>query len=231
MLRDFNLEWAEARRIIWAQDFQTWALTAPSAGATDTGGAVGAGAGAPVMSEVSTFGFTAVPMTDADTVTTPIDIYDVDITKQIRFRVLWTQTAATATDAATFIVLYTPVQLTDNVAAVVDPAGTTLIDPATALSTAITALDLSSGVAYKPQATSFGVINRNTLADTTSFMLVSVELDAVTTFSADEVLFLGLEMRYTPRRTAGPRRNILGGRRFNVLRPLGVQLATGQEGL
>jgi hypothetical protein len=38
-------------------------------------------------------------------------------------------------------------------------------------------------------------------------------------------------MRYTPRRMAGPRRNILGGRRTNTNRPLGTILATAQEGL
>ena len=147
--------------------------------------------------------------------------YGNTITKQIRFRVIWTQSATTDTDTIDWIVLYTPIILETTV----------LIDPATALSTAITLADASSGVAAVLQGTAFGVINRNTLADTTEYLAVSVEADAIGTFTADEPFFVGLEMRYTPRRMAGPRRNILGGRRLSVTRPLGVQLASAQEGL
>jgi hypothetical protein len=43
---------------------------------------------------------------------------------------------------------------------------------------------------------------------------------------------MGLEIRYTPRLTAGPRRNLLGGKRLTVTSPAGVQWAsTTQEAL
>ena len=220
MIRDFNVDWLEKRVWIGAQEFQTHA-----------GAMVGVGAGAPAILEVSTFGFTGVPMTDADTLTHVMAApYDWDVTKQTRFRVWWTQTSVTATDAATFILLYAEIVASDNVAGTLT-TGTTLLDPTTVLDTVIPALDLSTGVAYQAQATGFGIINRNSIADTTDLFVVSVELDAVTTFSADEVVFLGLEMRYTPRRAAGPRRNILGGRRLLTANPLGVRLHTTQEGL
>jgi len=221
MIRDFNVEWLEKKKWIGITEFQGYAGALLS---------VGVGAGAPL--EISTFGIVGLPMDVADDTSTIIALPDdLDIKKQIRFRVVYTQTSTTATDAATFILLYTQIQLTDNVASVVDPAGTTLVFPATALDTAIPTLDLSSGVAYKCQATGFGVINRNTILETSSLLSINLELDAVTTYSADEVVVLGLEMRYTPRRTAGPRRNILGGRRLVDTRPLGVMLNTTQEGL
>ena len=210
MIRDFNIEWLEERRLILAQEFQTYVTAA------------GVGAGAPVFVEIGATGITGgLVGAAADTWATLVPIYDVDITKQIRFRVIWTQTSTTATDSITWLIKYTPIVLETTV----------LIDPATALDTAITALDLSSGTASVIQGTSFGIINRNTLADTTEYLAVSVEADDIGTFSADEAIFVGLEMRYTPRRTAGPRRNILGGRRLSTTRPLGVQLHTSQEGL
>src|SRR3990172_1886257 len=220
MIRDYNIEHLEKRVWIGAQEFQTWA-----------GAIVGVGAGAPHLIEVSLFGFGGAPVPPADTVThvmmTP---YDLDRTKQVRFRVWWTQTSTTATDAATFILLYTSIVESDNVAGTLT-TGTTLVDPATALDTVIPALDLSTGVAYQAQATGFGIINRNTFTDTSALLAISVELDAVTTFTDDEPVFLGLEMRYTPRITAGPRRNILGGRRLVAGYPLGVRLHATQEGL
>ncbi len=210
MIRDFNVEWLEARKLILAQQFQTFVTGA------------GIAAGDPVFTEQNATGISAISIAAAgDSVSTLLDIYEVDITKQIRFRVIWTQTSTTATDTVDWIVTYTPI--------IIDT--TVLVDPVTALSTAITTGQASSGTADVIQASSFGVLNRNTLADTTSFLAVKVEADAIGTFSADEVKFLGLEMRYTPRRTAGPRRNILGGRRLLTTRPLGVQLATAQEGL
>lgn len=210
MIRDFNIEWLEARKLVLAQEFQTYVTGA------------GVAAGDPVFTEIGSTGITAGSVAAAgDTWSTILPLYDVDITKQIRFRVIWTQTSTTVTDTIDWIVLYTPLILETTV----------LIDPATALSTVITLADASSGTAAVLQGTAFGVINRNTLADTTEYLAVSVEADGIGTFSADEPKFVGLEMRYTPRRTAGPRRNILGGRRLDVTRPLGVKLATGQEGL
>jgi hypothetical protein len=222
MIRDFNIEWLEQRVYIPAWNFQTFAIVGPSGGATDLGGANGAGAGAPVMTEIGATGITGGEIgANGDMFSTLWCPSDVDITKQIRARVWWTQTSTTTTDTIDWIVTYTPIIAETTV----------LVDPVTALSTAITLADASSGVAARVQATAFGVLNRNTLADTVDLLALRVEADAIGTFSANEPLFLGLELRYTPRRTAGPRRNILGGRRLVATRPLGVQLHASQEGL
>jgi hypothetical protein len=74
------------------------------------------------------------------------------------------------------------------------------------------------------------VINRNKLPNTTAFLGLSVAT-TMDHASANEISIMGLEIRFTPRRTVGPRRNILGGRRLNTTYPLGVQLHTSQEGL
>lgn len=222
MIRDFNIEWLEKRVFIPAWTFQTFAIVGPSGGATDTGGAQGAGAGNPVMTEIGTTGIVGGEIAAAgDKFATIWMPGDLDITKQLRARVWWTQTSTTATDTVDWLVTYTPLVAETTV----------LVDPVTALSTAITLADASSGVANTVQATSFGVINRNTVANTTDLISLGVEADGIGTFSANEVLFLGLELRYTPRKTAGPRRNVLGGRRLNTTYPLGVQLASTQEGL
>ncbi len=210
MIRDFNIEWLEVKKLILAQQFQTYVTGA------------GIAAGDPVFTEQNATGISAISVAAAgDTISTLLDLSEVDITKQVRFRVIWTQTSTTATDSVDWLVLYTPIVL-----------GTTvLVDPATALDTVIPAGNLSSGVADVIQASGFGIINRNTIPNTAEYLAVHVEADAIGTFSADEVKIVGLEMRYTPRRTAGPRRNILGGRRLNIAYPGGVQLATAQEGL
>lgn len=210
MIRDFNIEWKEVKKLILAQEFQTYVTGA------------GIGAGAPVFAEIAASGISGFQINAAgDTAATLIDLQEVDITKQIRFRLIWTQSSTTATDTVDWIILYTPIVL-----------GTTvLIDPATALDTVVPLANASSGVASVLQASGFGVINRNKIPNTAEYLAVSIEADAIGTFSADEVYLMGLEVRYTPRRTAGPRRNILGGRRLHTSYPGGVQLAAAQEGL
>lgn len=221
MLRDFNIEWLEAKEFIDYSRFGV-VITPPSGGATDTGGSVGADTGAPVTQEVGTSGIVGWQVGAAgDMFATLWPAYEVDITKQIRFRVVWSQSSTTATDTIDWIVTYTPLILET----------TAIVTPVTALSTAITLADASSGVANVVQGSSFGIINRNTLASTVWGLALRVEADAIGTFSANEVTMLGLEVRYTPRRAAGPRRNILGGRRLNDTYPLGVQLNSVQEGL
>ncbi len=207
MIRDFNIEWLAARKLILAQEFQTFVTGA------------GVATGVPVMAEINSSGITGAQINQAgDSIATIISLTDVDITKEIRFRALLSKNSTDA-DAETATLLYTPLV-----------AGTTvLIAPATALSTAIPALTYGT-VANVPTYTDFGKINRNTLSDTV--FAISVDLAvSMTNASADEQFIVGLEMSYTPRRTAGPRRNILGGRRLVVTRPLGVQLHTSQEGL
>jgi hypothetical protein len=151
--------------------------------------------------------------------------YDLDRGKQIRFRVWWTQTSTTATDSVTFVLTYQAVIESDNVLGTVT-SNTVMVAPATALNTVIPVLDLSTGVALQAQATGFGVINKNVLADTTAFLNIQIAVPDIGTFTADEVSIMGLEMRYTPRQMGGPEKNIRGGRRLKLTRPLSTVLAT-----
>ena len=208
MIRDFNVEWAEKIEYIPARSFSSFVTDA------------GIHTGAPVFQEIGSTGISGVQVNQAgDAIATLWHMGNhVDINKQIRFRIL-TSKNSTDADVETHVVLYTPLV-----------AGTTvLIEPATALSTAIPALTYGA-VADVPTFTDFGVINRATLPDTTFALAIEVAA-GMANASADEISILGLEIRYTPRRTAGPRRNILGGRRLVTTRPLGVQLHTTQEGL
>jgi len=207
MIRDFNIEWKEVRKLILAQEFQTYVTGA------------GIATGAPVLAEINSSGISGAQINQAgDSIATIISLDEVDITKQVRFRALLAKNSTDA-DAETATLLYTPLV-----------AGTTvLIAPATALSTAIPALTYGT-VANVPTFTDFGIINRNTLLSTHFAIAVDLAV-TMTNASADEQFIVGLEMRYTPRRTAGPRRNILGGRRLLTAYPSGVQLHATQEGL
>jgi len=220
MIRDKNVEWLEKRIYVPAWGFQTWKIVGPSGGATDLGGADGAGAGAPVMSEISTFGFTGGLIGAAGDVFAHVMMvpYDLDRSKQVRCRVWWTQTQGVTTDIMTWLIRYSALA-EDGL----------LIEPATALDTVVPT-DASSDDPLAVQATDFGVINKNIIAASAAFLNWYVEADVIGTFSADEVSFLGLEIRYTPRKMSGPEKNLRGGRRLTTNSPLGVTLAATQEG-
>lgn len=207
MLRDFNMEWNEAVEYIPARSFQSFVTDA------------GIAAGAPVFQEIGSSGISGIQVNQAsDAIATIWHMGNhVDITKQIRFRVL-TSKNSTDADVETTAVTYTRLV-----------AGTTvLIAPVTALTTAVPALTYGV-VADVPTFSDFGIIAKNTLADTT-FALALHVASTMTNASADEISILGLEIRYTPRRMVGVRRNLLGGRRILITRPLGVLLASQQEG-
>jgi hypothetical protein len=159
--------------------------------ATDTLASLATGAS--VITEVSTFGIAGFAMTAGDMlIHTSLDLLqDIDLTAAIDVRVLWTTNAApVATDGATFIVLY------DNA-----DEGEAIIEPATALDTVLVEHLEGGTAAYIFHRTAAGVINANTFDETAirGMLTFRVELDAVTTFSADEVIFLGLELSYTPK--------------------------------
>ena len=207
MIRDYNISWLEKRVWIPAQAFQTYVTGA------------GIAAGDPVFQEISTFGITGIQVNQANDAISHVWMvpYDFDRSKQMRFRV-WSTTSSTDGDAETFTVTYT-----------ILTASGTLVAPITALDTAIPALTLGA-TANALNVTDFGIINRNTLLSTTAFLNLNVAC-TMTNASANEISILGLEVRYTPRRTDGPRKNILGARRLLTTDPLGVRLHTTQEGL
>lgn len=214
MIRDFNIEWLEKRIFI------PWSSM--------TGIAQIVAAGTNFRSQQSATSLTtaigsslveglAIGAQNDGVSTFLMAPYDLDIKKAIRFRVHFTQTANSGT--VTWDLKYTPII-----------AGTTAIAaPATALDTAIPAYTTALATDDLWLISDFGQINRNTIANTTDGLVMALICTDATPNAG--LKLLGLEMRYTPRRTAGPRRNILGGRRMNTTYPLGVQLATAQEGL
>lgn len=210
MLRDFNVEWLEKRIYIPCQAMQSQ---------TDAGSSAFLSAGVPVFQEIGSTNLAGVQIHAASDAVNMFGMipYDLDITKQVRLRV-WVSKTSTDADVETITVLYSAIA-----------EGAALVEPATALSTAIPAYTFgtTSGAA---EATGFGIINRNTIGQTAAFWGFNIA-STMTNASADEINLLGLEIRYTPRRMAGPRRNILGGRRLKAGYPGGVQLHTAQEGL
>jgi len=223
MIRDFNCEWLEKRIYIPATVFQSQVLVLTEG--TPNTFTQFAPAGLPFFQELSTLTLAGVQIAAAANAVshTMMIPYDLDRTKQVRFRV-WFSSTSTDADVITWLLTYAA-----------HSAGDALVDPqagasGVALSTAIPAITRST-TANAIEVTDFGVLNRNTLTDAREWISLCVEADSIGAASANEISFMGLEMRYTPRRTAGPRRNILGGRRLKTGFPLGVQLHTAQEGL
>ena len=134
----------------------------------------------------------ALAMTDNDAISHSMEFPSFwDISEEIGVRVLWSaKDAAIGTDAATFIFLYDQVDEDEG-----------FIAPATALDTAIDALDLLGGTTDQMlKRTSRGIINANTFDEAAldGFFSFQVELDATTTFGADEVEMLGVSFDYYP---------------------------------
>jgi hypothetical protein len=158
------------------------------------GVSVGASTGACVTQEISTFGIVAPMM---DTAGDLLDHYqplwsDVDLKKNIYFRVRWTSGSATTADTITWKVFYKP--LVPNV--------TTIAAASTALTTVI-AEDTVAG-AYIEQATAWGVLVGNTLAANVEALMLQVELDAFAAGLTEDKFLLGLDIAYSPKRLRGP---------------------------
>lgn len=210
MIKDKNIEWLEKRVYLPAQAFQTYV----------TGASVSTGD--PVFQEVAATGITGIQIAAAgDAISHAWMVpYDLDRGRQVRFRIWYSQTSTTPTDSVDWTLTYQ--QILEE--------STVMVLPATALDTVIPLADLSSGVASQLQASDFGVIARNTLTTTCMFLNLLVVATAIGTYSANEINLMGLEVRYTPRRTGGPEKNLRGGRRLATATPLGTVLHATQEG-
>jgi hypothetical protein len=207
MIRDFNIEWLEKKIYIPAQSFQSQV----------SGAFIGDGTSA--FAEISSFDVTGALLASTGTGINHIMMvpYDLDRNHAIRFRVWWSN-STTDGDIETPTLVYKALT-----------AGDAMIDAATALDTVIPAYTFNA-TANAMEVTDFGAIKRGTLADKTEALILKLTL-TFNTASNSEISLMGLEMRYTPRKTAGPRRNILGGRRMKDTAPLGVILNVKQEGL
>jgi hypothetical protein len=182
------------------------------------------GDGTPVFAEISSFDYTGVLLAATGTGVNHIMRvpYDLDRSKAIRFRVWWTINV-TDGDVETPTLVYNA-----------QSAGTVGVDAATALDTPIPAYTFN-GTANALEVTGYGVIKKNTLvagnASTAGTEFLTLKLTVTfNTASNSEISLLGLEMRYTPRRTGGPEKNIRAGRRLVDGAPLSTVLNTTQEG-
>src|SRR5216117_439546 len=180
MIRDYNMEYLEKKVLLLAQDFQTFITGA------------GVSTGAPVFQQIASSGITGIQVNQAsDAIATLWMPADVDRSKQMRFRVWWSKNSTDA-DVETATLTYTAYV-----------AGTTvIIDPATALSTAIPAYTFGTA-ANALEVTDFGILNKNTLLVTTAMLGFKVA-STMTNASANEISIIGLEIRYTPRQMSGP---------------------------
>ena len=184
-IRDRNIEYKRQKRVIPWSDFSVMK--------TDGSGNVlaGPGTGAPVANVISTTGLAGLSMEVGDEASafdfqTPST---ANIHKEIGVRVLYTIDVASpaATDSVTWLVKYDQV----------DP-GEAIIKPATALNTTIAAQADGGTTGLLYRVSSRGIINADSVDVTAKTGVFSwlIEADAVTTYSAGESTFLGLEIDY-----------------------------------
>jgi len=183
---DKCFEWRPGRLYIPVSTFTGWLGAA--------GVSVGANTGAPVQQEVSTFGVVGCLM---DTAGDVLDHHlvlpgDVDLKRDIRFRVHWTSGSATTADTIDWKVFYRSII----------PDTTTIAAAATVLDTVI-AQDTVIG-AYTWQRTAYGILKGGTMGQTVESVMLQVELDAFAAGLTEDKFLLGLEMVYTPKRLRGP---------------------------
>jgi hypothetical protein len=167
-------------------------------GSQVTGGSTvldGFGTGAPVVSEVSTFGYGAFVLEQGDMLAC-LDFDTLmlaDLSKEIGVRVKWIENEASpsATDDVTFIVLYDQAD-----------QGEALVEPATALDTAIANHEPAETVGLKLRRTQRGIINGGTFDANAKEGVLGwrIEADVVNGYSAT-VGFLALEIDYVPQLT------------------------------
>lgn len=151
---------------------------------------IGVGSGNDMtIGEVNSSNVTGLFMgANADTVETLITVPgDMDFKFPICFRVWWTANNTSGS------VLWKVFYKTHIANSTVIGTGTA----ATALDKVIVAKTMA-GVAYTAMVTEDGYINGNKLGDSVEMLQLSVENDTMTTITTS--IFLGLEIRYTPRR-------------------------------
>ncbi len=187
MITDRNLARKRLLHRIPASDFITGQITGASVllDSFDDGDAI--------FNEFSSFGFGGFSIAAAgDSVTAfvPNLLQIADLSETIGVRVLWgCDGTPAATDDVTWAVLYDQA----------DP-GEALAAPATALDTVIANHEPAHTTASRLERTSRGIINANTFDETAKLgtFAVNVEADVLNGYSANEVVFLGVEFDYMP---------------------------------
>lgn len=201
---DKELLWRPGR--IW---LPAMSFTGMSVSAINEGGAAndaygvnweGAHTGAVITKEISTFGVNGILMESAaDEVNTYMPLpYDIDLSQKIYARVHWTSGSTDTADTVTWKVWYKALVFnTTAILAIGNTGGVALDFP-------VPADDVPVATAYAWAVTEEGFMIPNKLPDSTGALLWSVEYDAVDVGLSEDVFFLGLEIRYTPRRMWGP---------------------------
>lgn len=183
-IRDKDIEW-ERKRIF----LQAWG----DAGFTATG-LVGIHTGGPVYAELGTLGIGVVDMEAGDMYTHLLPLpSDADVAQDIRFRVFWSTDSTTAADTVDFVLLYSATAEAEA-----------LTTGASALDTTIAQDTHTSGNASALHKTAWGILDADTLTEG-DVLHLNVEMDAtaVDTAGSEHVYYLGTQMEYTPKRTAG----------------------------
>lgn len=192
MFRDRNFDWRRQTHTLTYEKFNH--ITA--SGTT----LIGLGTGATILSEVSDFGVGGVEMVAGDMVAAlEFDLLNkIDLAYDIGVSVLFTADVGTTQsgDAVTWIVLYDQKDV-----------GGALIEAATPLDTVLVEHLEGSTTGYKIMESNRGAIAASKFDATAQdgSISVRVEADAITSYTAGELMFLGLKFDYMPRRitTAG----------------------------
>ena len=188
---DANFVWRPGRIWLSATNFSSYIGAAPNASIHT---------GAEVWKEISTFGVVGQLMaTAASEVNTYMPLPDdIDLSKRIYARVHWTSGSTDTADTVTWKVWYKA--LVFNTTAILAIGNTGGV----ALDAVIAADDVPVATAYAWAVTEEGYMDAGKLPENTGALLWSVEMDAFDAGLAEDKFFLGLEIRYTPRRLWGP---------------------------
>tara|TARA_R110000744_G_scaffold319121_1_gene425498 strand:+ start:226 stop:873 length:648 start_codon:yes stop_codon:yes gene_type:complete len=194
-IRDRNIDWLRRKKIIPAVNFGFSGATSHTC---DTGEVVAGtittlGTGAPLITEVSTFGFGGLLIGAAGDMGSYMDFEFpslADPTEEIGVRCIWAPNAAVSTtDRVHFAVQYDQVDI-----------GEAMVTAATVLDTAIVTQGPSATTTLLLHRTSRGIINANKFDFTArqGGILWEVNAPTWTGFEATDVIFLGLELDYIP---------------------------------
>jgi hypothetical protein len=192
----FDEDGASGARLLFVSP--TNADGATLGGVSSSEALVGMDDGAPLITEISTFGVGGIEIAAAGDSVSTIDLVTpvlIDPTYEIGVRVLFTANVGTpgATDAVTWLVTYKQFDIDEVMAAA-----------ATALDTVIASCVPGETAGYKLHTTSRGIISANKFDYTAKKggLIWNVEADVVTNYSANEPVFLALEIDYMPLRFA-----------------------------
>jgi len=186
MIKDRNMSWKYKTEFMAAYNFNFYEL------ATTIKGTIG---GTPALSQIGALGVVGVKLdhpAEFARLTFPVPSY-WDTANELDVRCIWSDNGAGGTDGmeVTFTVLY---QEKTYGTAPTAAVSTTVLD-------STIGADAHNGVADVIHATPWGTINADSIASTTDYLTVDVELTADTN-DMDPIL-VGIEWAYLPKMTDG----------------------------